>query len=160
MFFIACDTCSDRVAKLFRNGFVGYCANIARYVAECGLAQVSVKIEIPRRVSQLLRGVRSPLRRYRAIWGTATIVSQCRVMWGHQVSRPRHAPKCHFGLGPDKAFPRLCLPKCFQTRPISVRKFFGNLRMTSLLLENFRSSDLICFVFRHFTNHIGGENRF
>ena len=65
-------------------GFVGYRIIIARYVAKWGIAQMCLcKIKHQGGYRTILGGVLTSLKRYRAIWGIAAIVSQYRAMWGH-----------------------------------------------------------------------------
>ena len=64
--------------------FMGYRTIIARYVAKWGIAQVCLcKTKHQGRVSHHFGGVLTSLKKYRAIWGIAAIVSQYRAIWGH-----------------------------------------------------------------------------
>ena len=57
---------------------------IARYVANWGIAQMCLcKIKYQGGVSHHFGGVLTSLKKYRAIWGIAAIVSQYRAIWGH-----------------------------------------------------------------------------
>ena len=62
--------------------FVGYRTTIARYVAKRGIAQMCL-CETKYQggvVSHHFGGVLTSLKKYRAIWGIAAIVSQCRAI--------------------------------------------------------------------------------
>ena len=64
--------------------FMGYRTIIARYVAKWGIAWMCLcKIKYQGGVSQHFGGVLTSLKKYRAIWGIAAIVSQYRAIWGH-----------------------------------------------------------------------------
>ena len=64
--------------------FMGYRTIIARYVAKWGIAQMCLcKTKYQGGVSHHLGGVPTSLKKYRAIWGIAAIVSQYRAIWGH-----------------------------------------------------------------------------
>ena len=64
--------------------FMGYRTIIARYVAKWGIARMCLcKIKYQRGVSHHSGGVLTSLKKYRAIWGIAAIVSQYRAIWGH-----------------------------------------------------------------------------
>ena len=76
------------VAIVSQNSFVlvflGYRTIIARYVAKWGIAQMCL-CETKHQgggVSHHFGGVLTSLTKYRAIWGTAAIVSQYRAIWG------------------------------------------------------------------------------
>ena len=56
--------------------FMGYRTIIARYVAKWGIAQMCL-------CKLSTKGVLTSLKKYRAIWGIAAIVSQYRAIWGH-----------------------------------------------------------------------------
>ena len=73
--------------------FVGYRTIIARYVAKWGIAQMCLcKIECQGGgVSHSFGGVLTSLKKYRAIWGIAAIVSQYRAIWGHYPVDPNLA---------------------------------------------------------------------
>ena len=63
--------------------FVGYRTIIARYVAKWGIAQMCLcEIKYQGGVSHHFGGMLTSLKRYRAIWGIAAIVSQYRAIWG------------------------------------------------------------------------------
>ena len=64
--------------------FVGYHTIIARYVANWGIAQMCL-CETKKQGGVLhdFGGLLTSLRKYRAIWGIAAIVSQHRAIWGH-----------------------------------------------------------------------------
>ena len=82
--FISRDTCSDSIAKLFRACFYGYRTIITRYVAKWGIAQMCLcKIKYQGGVSHHFVGALTSLKKYRAIWGIAAILSQYRAIWGH-----------------------------------------------------------------------------
>ena len=64
--------------------FVGYCTIITRYVAKWGIAQMCLcETKSQWGVSHHFGGVPTSLKKYRAIWGIAAIVSQYRAIWGH-----------------------------------------------------------------------------
>ena len=64
--------------------FVGYRTIIARYVAKWGIAQMCLcESKCQGRVSHHFGELLTSLKRYRAIWGIAAIVSQYRAIWGH-----------------------------------------------------------------------------
>ena len=64
--------------------FVGYRTIIARYVAKWGIAQMCLcETKHQGGVSHYFGGVLISLKKYRAIWGIAAIVSQYRAIWGH-----------------------------------------------------------------------------
>ena len=66
--------------------FMGYRTIIARYVAKWGIARMCLcKIKYQGGVSHHFGGVLTSLKKYRAIWGIAAIVSQYRAIWGHYV---------------------------------------------------------------------------
>ena len=76
------------VAILSQNSFVlvfmGYRTIIARYVAKRGIAQMCLcKTKYQGGVSHHFGAVLTSLKKYRAIWGIAAIVSQYRAIWGH-----------------------------------------------------------------------------
>ena len=76
------------VAIVLQNSFVlvfmGYRTIIARYVAKWGIAQIRLcETKYQEGVSHHLGGVLTSLRKYRAIWGIAAIVSQYRAIWDH-----------------------------------------------------------------------------
>ena len=83
--FISRDACSDSIAKLSRACFnVGYRTVIARCVAKWGIAQMCLcETKYQGGVSHHFGGVQTSLKKYRAIWGIAAIVSQYRAIWGH-----------------------------------------------------------------------------
>ena len=63
---------------------MGYRTIIARYVAKWGIAQMCLcETKYQGRVSHDFGGVLTSLKKYRAIWGIAAIVSQYRAIWGH-----------------------------------------------------------------------------
>ena len=83
--FISRDACSDSIAKLFRACFCGVSHN---YRAICcskwGIAQMCLcESKYQGGVSHHFGGGLTSLKKYRAIWGIAAIVSQYRAMWGH-----------------------------------------------------------------------------
>ena len=69
--------------------FMGYRTIIARYVAKWGIAQMRLcETKYQGGVSHRFGGAptslkKSSLKKYRAIWGIAAIVSQYRAIWGH-----------------------------------------------------------------------------
>ena len=64
--------------------FMGYRTIIARYVAKWGIAQTCLcETMCQEGVSHHFGGVLTSLKKYRAIWGIAAIVSQYRAIWGH-----------------------------------------------------------------------------
>ena len=64
--------------------FVGYRTIIARYVAKRGIAQMCLcETKYQGGVSHHLGEVLPSLKKYRAFWGIAAIVSQYRAIWGH-----------------------------------------------------------------------------
>ena len=76
------------VAMVSQNSFVlvfmGYRTIIARYVAKWGIARMCLcKTKYQGGVSHPFVGVLASLKKYRAIWGIAAIVSQYRAIWGH-----------------------------------------------------------------------------
>ena len=76
------------VAIVSQNSFVlvfmGYRTIIARYVAKWGIAQMCLcETKYQGGVSHHFGGVLTSLKKYRAIWGIAAIVSQYRAIWGH-----------------------------------------------------------------------------
>ena len=75
--FISRDTCSDRIARVFRACFsMGYRTSIARHVAKRGIARMCLRIiKYKGGVSHLCGGVPTSLTKHRAIWGIAAIVS-------------------------------------------------------------------------------------
>ena len=82
--FISRDTCSDSIAKLFRACFMGYRTIIARYVAKRVSHRCAfVKLSNNGGYRTIFGGVPTSLKKYRAIWGIAAIVSQYREIWGH-----------------------------------------------------------------------------
>ena len=82
--FISRDTCSDSIARSFVLVFVGYRTIIARYVAKWGIARMCLcETKYQGGVSHHFGGVLTSLKKYRAIWGIAAIVSQYRAIWGH-----------------------------------------------------------------------------
>ena len=83
--FISRNTCCDSIAKLFFVlVFMGYRTIIARYVAKWGIAQMCLcGTKYQGGVSHHFGGVLTSLKKYRAIWGIAAIVSQYRAIWGH-----------------------------------------------------------------------------
>ena len=93
--FISRDTCSDSIAKLFRACFMGYRTIIARYVAKWGIAQMCLcESQYQGGVSHHFGGVLISLKKYRAIWGIAAIVSQYRAIWGHKAFGENSAGFC------------------------------------------------------------------
>ena len=76
------------VAIVWQNFFVlvfmGYRTLIARYVAKWGIAQMCLcETKYQEGASHHLGGMLTSLKKYRAIWGIAAIVSQYRAIWGH-----------------------------------------------------------------------------
>ena len=67
--------------------FVGYRIIIARYVAKWGIAQMCLcePKDQGGGVSHHFGGTLNSLKKYRAIWGIAAIVSQYRAIWGHDL---------------------------------------------------------------------------
>ena len=64
--------------------FVGYRAIIARYVAKGRIAQMCLcETKYEGGVSHHSGELLTSLKKYRAIWGIAAIVSQYRAIWGH-----------------------------------------------------------------------------
>ena len=64
--------------------FMGYRTIIARYAAKWGIARMCLcKIKYQWGVSHHFGRVLTSLKKYRAIWGIAAIVSQYRAVWGH-----------------------------------------------------------------------------
>ena len=64
--------------------FMGYRTIIARYVAKWGIAEMRLyETSYQGGVSHHFGGVLTSLKKYRAIWGIAAIVSQYRAIWGH-----------------------------------------------------------------------------
>ena len=64
--------------------FMGYRTIIARYVAKWGIAQMCLcETKYQEGVSHHVGGVLNSLKKYRAIWGIAAIVSQYRAIRGH-----------------------------------------------------------------------------
>ena len=64
--------------------FVGYRTIIARYVAKWGIAEMCLsETRNQGGVSHHFGGVLTSLKKYRAIWDIAAIVSQYRAIWGH-----------------------------------------------------------------------------
>ena len=64
--------------------FMGYRTIIARYVAKWGIAQMHLcETKYPGGVSHPFRELLTSLKKCRAIWGIAAIVSQDRAIWGH-----------------------------------------------------------------------------
>ena len=64
--------------------FVGYRTIIARYVAKRGIAQMCLcENKYKGGISHHFGRVLTSLKKYRAIWGIATIVSQYRAIWAH-----------------------------------------------------------------------------
>ena len=64
--------------------FMGYRTIIARYVATWGIAQMCMcETKYQGGASHHFRGVLPSLKKYRAIWGIAAIVSQYRAILGH-----------------------------------------------------------------------------
>ena len=62
----------------------GYRTIIARYVAKWGIAQMCLREnKYQRGASHHFGGVLTSLKKYRAMWGIAAIVSQYRAIWGH-----------------------------------------------------------------------------
>ena len=84
IFFISRDTCSDSIANSFVLVFMGYCTIIARYVAKWGIAEMRLcETSYQGGYRTNFGGVLTSLRKCRAIWGIAAIVSQYRAIWGH-----------------------------------------------------------------------------
>ena len=76
------------VAIVSQNSFVlvfmGYRTIIPRYVAKWGIARMCLcKIKYQGGVSHHFGGVLTSLKKCRAIWGIAAIVSQYRAIWDH-----------------------------------------------------------------------------
>ena len=78
--FISRDTCSDSIAKLFRACFNGGIAQLSSDTLQNGVSHKCpcVKLSTKGGVSHHLGGVLTSLKKYRAIWGIAAIVSQYR----------------------------------------------------------------------------------
>ena len=84
--FISRDTCSDSIAKLFCACFCGGIAQLSRDTLQNGVSHRCACVKLSAgggRVSRHFAGVLNSLRKYRAIWSIATIVSQYRAIWGH-----------------------------------------------------------------------------
>ena len=83
--FISRDTCSDSIAKLFRACFCGGIAQLSRDTLQNGVSHryVCVKLSTKGGYRTILGGVLTSLKKYRAIWGIAAIVSQYGAIWGH-----------------------------------------------------------------------------
>ena len=65
--------------------FMGYRTGIARYVANWGVAEMCLcEAKYQGGVSYHFGGVLTSLKKYRAIWGIAAIVSQYRAIWAGQ----------------------------------------------------------------------------
>ena len=81
---ISCDTCSDSIAKVYRACFYGV-AQLSRDTLQNRVLHrcACVKLSSKGGGSHLCGGVLISLKRYRAIWGIAAIVSQYRAIWGH-----------------------------------------------------------------------------
>ena len=89
--------------------FIGYRTAIARNVAKwvshrCACAKRSAKGGLGV-VSHQSGGAQTSLKRYRAIWGLAAIVSQYRTTWGHEACKQRGVLQ---GVGVGDAFCRGC----------------------------------------------------
>ena len=64
--------------------FVGYRKVIARYVAKWGIAQMCLcETKYQGRASRHFGDLLVSLKKYRAIWGIAAILSHYRAIWGH-----------------------------------------------------------------------------
>ena len=66
--------------------FMGYRTIVARYAAKWGITVTQMclcQTKYQGGVSHHFGGVQPSLKRYRAIWGIAAIVSQYRAIWGH-----------------------------------------------------------------------------
>ena len=92
--FISRGTCSDSITKVSRACFcvcvcVGGGGVSHDYRAICCKmwyrTDVPVQNQVPRGVSHHFGGVLTSLKKCRAIWGIAAIVSQYRAIWGLQV---------------------------------------------------------------------------
>ena len=86
--FISRDTCSDSIAKLSHALVLWGIAHISRdtlqNVAKWGIAQMCLcEAKYQGGVSHHFGGVMPSLKKYRAIWGIAAIVSRYRAIWGH-----------------------------------------------------------------------------
>ena len=82
--FISRDTCSDSIAKLFRACFYGVSHNYRAIRCKWGIARMCLcKIKYQGGGSHHFGGVLTSLKKYRAIWDIAAIVSQYRAIWGH-----------------------------------------------------------------------------
>ena len=85
MLFISRDTCSDSIAKRVRTCFYEVSHD---YRAIC--SKMGYRTDVPVRKASTKGGYRTilgdnrtPLKKYRAIWGIAATVSQYRAIWGH-----------------------------------------------------------------------------
>ena len=82
--FISRDTCSDSIANVFRACFYGVSHNYRAIRCKMGIARMRLcKTKYQGGVSHHFVGVLVSLKKYRAIWGIAAIVSQYRAIWGH-----------------------------------------------------------------------------
>ena len=83
--FISRDTCSDSIAKLFCACFLWGIAQLSRDMLQNGVSHrcAFVKLSTKGGVSHHIGEVLSSLKKYRAIWGIAAIVSQYRAIWAH-----------------------------------------------------------------------------
>ena len=82
--FVSHDTCSNSIAKRFRACFCGVSQIIAQYVAKWGIAQMRLcETNYQGGVSHHFGELLTSLKKYRAIWGIAAIVSQYGATWGH-----------------------------------------------------------------------------
>ena len=85
LFQISRDACSNSIANCSVFVFMGYRTSIARYVARWGIAQMCLceTKDQAGGASHHFGGVLTSLKKHRAIWGIAAIVSQYRAIWGH-----------------------------------------------------------------------------
>ena len=78
--------CAILVAIVLQNYlvfvFMGYRTTIARHVAKWSIAQMRLCTTVPRGVSHYFGELLTSLKKYRAIWGIAAIVSQYRAIGG------------------------------------------------------------------------------
>ena len=79
--FISRETCSDSIAKIFRACFCGGIAQLSRDTLQNGVSHRCACVKLRTKgVSHHFGGVLTSLKKYRAIWGIAAIVSQHRAI--------------------------------------------------------------------------------
>ena len=115
------------VSQIVRACFHGVSA-IARYVAKWGIAQMCLcETKYQGGVSHHLGGVLTSLKKYRAIWGIAAIVSHYRAKWA-----TRHGNLFVGTSGlPNAIFVKFSFPREVNCTLVSVRSF------PSKMLHNF-----------------------